>query len=178
MPIVSIEVSSGKFLQELRSRRAAFGKTVAYRITVPENLSYWYFLEFGTAGRQDSSAPYKTAIAPGGTYPIEPVNGPQSLHWTDGSGEHFAFHVDHPGIRPRLVYRGVRDDILSATAFFIGQGFLNSGVRLSSLRQSMLAEAMPYAIEEMAQAFDSASPALSGSVSSDFALGAEIIQTK
>lgn len=177
MPLMSMTVKSTKFLSELYQRKYSFGAPVAYRITVPESLSFWYLLEFGSAGRQDPSAPYKSQWSAGQKYPIDPVNG-VALHWKDDQGEHFAFHVNHPGIRPRLIYRGVRDEVLRKAGFYIGRSLIADGMRLSSVRAGMADGAMPAAVELMAEAFDLATPEISGSVSQAWSSGAQIKQTK
>jgi hypothetical protein len=171
-----MKIQSTKFLSELWQRHYSFGPTVAYRITVPESLSWWYMIEFGSAGRQDSSAPYKSQWGAGETYPIDPRNG-KALHWSDATGEHFAFHVEHPGIRPRLVYRGVREEIIAHAGESLGDFLVSEGMRLSSLRDAMLDEAMPFAVELMAEAFDTATPELKGSVATAWSSGAKIVQT-
>lgn len=161
MPIARFSLQSMNFIPELRARRSSFHGKVAYRVTVPSDLSWWYWLEFGTAGRQDSAAPVKTAHP--GTYPIDPVNA-EALYFPDAhapnspGGGRFAFHIDHPGIRPRLIYRGVRDDILLAAARGIGRGFIQEGVRLATLRTVLRDDVMPYAIEKMGEALDLAAP--------------------
>lgn len=177
MPMMGMTVKSTKFLSELWQRHYSFGSTVAYRITVPESLSWWYLVEFGSAGRQDSSAPYKTQWSAGSKYPIDPVNG-KALHWSDDSGEHFAFHVEHPGIRPRLVYRGVRDEILEHACAALGTFLVTEGMRLSSVREALMDDAMPFAVELMAEAFDTATPELKGSVATAWSSGAEIVETQ
>jgi hypothetical protein len=177
MPIMNIKVASTKFLSELWQRHYSFGPTVAYRITVPESLWFWYVLEFGSAGRQDSSAPYKSQWGPGQKYPIDPING-KALHWKDDSGDHFAFHVNHPGIRPRLVYRGVRDEIIEHAGMSIGAYLVSEGMRLSSIQTAMTDEAMPFAVELIAEAFDTATPEVKGSVATAWSSGAKIVQTQ
>jgi hypothetical protein len=177
MPMMSMKVSSKKFLSELWQRHYSFVGTAAYRITVPESLWFWYVMEFGSGGRQDPSAPYKSQWAPGETYPIDPRNG-TALHWKDASGEHFAFHVDHPGIRPRLVYRGVRDEILAKASFYIASALARDGMRLSSIRTALLDDVMPAAVELMAEAFDTATPELKGSVATAWSSGAQIKMTQ
>lgn len=174
MPIASFTVRSTAFLDELQARRDSFGSTVAYRITVPESLSYWYLLEFGTGGRQDPSAPYRTEIGEGRTYPIDPING-KALHWEDNGEQHFAFHVNHPGIRPRLIYRGVRDDILNYAGLSLGNFLVNEGMRLSSVADSLETDVMPYAVQAMGDAFENATPSLKGSVAAEWNAGASIV---
>jgi hypothetical protein len=176
MPMMGMIVKPTKYLSELWQRHYSFVGTAAYRITVPESLAWWYMMEFGSAGRQDGGAPYKSQWSPGQTYPIEPRNA-KALHWEDDDGHHFAIHVDHPGIRPRLVYRGARDEILEKAAIYLAQSLAN-GIRMSSIRAAMLDNVMPAAVELMAEGFDAASPELSPVVASAWSGGAKIVQTQ
>jgi hypothetical protein len=174
VPIAKFTLTSGSFLDELMARRDSFGSIVTFRITVPESLSYWYYLEFGTGGRQDPSAPYSSEVGEGRTYPIDPING-KALHWKDDGADHFAFHVNHPGIRPRLIYRGVRDDILAYAGQSIGNFLVNEGIRLSSVSDALANDILPYAIEAMGDAFESATPSLDGSVAAAWNSNATIV---
>lgn len=173
MPLMRMTIKSTKFLSELWQRHYSFGTIAAYRITVPQELSWWYMLEFGSAGRQDGGAPFKSQWGQGQTYPIDPVNG-KALHWVDDGGkEHFAFHVNHPGIRPRLVYRGARDEIITKALDYLGDA-LALKMRMSSVDTAMLDNAMPAAVELMAEGFDMATPELKGSVATAWSSGAQI----
>ena len=157
MPLgkISFNLASSLFLKELAKRQADFQRrpTVAYKIVVPEDLKWWYWLEFGTAGRQDSEAPFKSEHS--GTYPIDPVNAkmlriPNATHPSASDGSRFLFHVDHPGIRPRLIYRGVRDEIISYAKKVIG-GCLQEGVQVASLDLALRNESMPFALTRMGE---------------------------
>src|SRR5258708_34885785 len=137
MPIgrISFNLESSLFLKELVKRQIGFATkpTVAYKIVVPEDLKWWYWLEFGTAGRQDADAPFKSAHSD--TYSIDPVNAkmlaiPDAKSPNGPDGIRFTFHVDHPGIRPRLIYRGVRQDILAFAKQAI-LGSLADGISIS-----------------------------------------------
>lgn len=103
--------------------------------------------EFGTAGRQDTDAPYKSAHS--GTYPIDPVSK-HSLAWEENGTTRFAFHVDHPGIRPRLIYRGVRSEILEvAQAAMVSA--MSEGITAENLKTALRETVMPYAIRRMGE---------------------------
>jgi hypothetical protein len=79
-------------------------------------------------------------------------------------------------IRPRLVYRGVRDDILAYAGASLGTFLVSEGIRLSSVSDALENDIMPYAVDEMGEAFKSATPELKGSVSELFKSGATIVQ--
>lgn len=66
-------------------------------------------------------------------------------------------HVDHPGIRPRLIYRGVRDDILEHAQAFIATAF-NSGITVAALEVALRDETMPYAVQRMGERLDQQAP--------------------
>lgn len=164
MPIgrISFSIESSKYLKELVKRQIDFvqKRSVAYKIVVPEDLKWWYWLEFGTAGRQDADAPFKTEHA--GTYPIDPVKGkmlriPDAAHPNSPDGSRFLFHVDHPGIRPRLIYRGVRNEILEYAKMVIA-GSLREGVNIASLSRALRDEVMPYALKRMGKRLEEQAP--------------------
>ncbi len=166
MPIgrISFDLSNGSpYLRELLQRRAEFiGKEIAYLIRVPPDLSFWYFLEFGTAGRQDAAAPFKTSHS--GTYAIDPLNGrylriPDAHVPNNPDGSRFTLHVDHPGIKPRLIYRGVRESVLARAVEGVGEAFSTTGqVRVAAIEQAMQENIMPFAVEAMGAALDRAAP--------------------
>jgi len=167
MPIgdISFKLDS-PFLRELVKRQIEFksAKPVAYKIVVPEDLKWWYWLEFGTAGRQDADAPYKTSHS--GTYSIDPVNA-KALHFEVGGKSRFAVHVDHPGIRPRLIYRSVRTEILDFAKITIA-GSLKDGVCISSLRTALAGIIMPYALKRMGDNLEAAAPGVKTSNNNPF----------
>lgn len=160
MPIgkISFDLSNGtRYSRALLARVEAFlsSPAIGYKIVVPDDLKWWYWLEFGTAGRQDADAPYRTEH--GGTYAIDPING-KALKFVDSSGKNrFAFHVDHPGIRPRLIYRGVRSDILAYAKESIMASFQN-GISPEMLRVALSLDILPYALEKMAARLEEQAP--------------------
>jgi hypothetical protein len=162
--MIPVQVRSLRFLDELKRRRASFtGRSVSARIQVPPDLRFWYWLEFGTAGRQDPSAPMKSKW--GDTYPIEPVRA-QMLHWPNAlapnepSGGRFQFHVDHPGIRPTLIVRDViaNKEVWKTIGQGIGNAMLHEGFRLGVLKAQLLEGAMPYISEQIASNLERAAP--------------------
>lgn len=92
---LSLNVQRGGFrekLRELTTRLSSMAPSVEYHIHVPEELAFWYALEFGTHA-----------------YTIEPKDK-KAMHFEGRGGEEvFAAKVNFPGIRPRLIYRGIRD---------------------------------------------------------------------
>jgi hypothetical protein len=177
MPIgqVSFNLQKSLFLKELNKRARDFSarRTIAYRIRVPEDLKFWYWLEFGTAGRQDADAPFKTAHS--GTYPIDPVHAGalswgDATHPNDGNGGRFQMHVDHPGIRPRLIYRGVRDDILFFARSVLSKS-LSMGIEVASLKSALRTVVMPYAVAQMGKRLDEQAPGVKARGNNPFTKG-------
>lgn len=165
MPIgkVSFNLNNGTpFSRELLKRTAEFMSkpTIGYKIVVPDDLRWWYFLEFGTAGRQDADAPFKTEHT--GTYPIDPIHG-KGLVFENArvpnmpDGSRFTVHVDHPGIRPRLIYRGVRSEILEYAKASMATS-LAGGVNLESLNVALQLDIMPYALARMGARLEEQAP--------------------
>lgn len=138
-------VVSTRFLDELKRRSAEFrGKTVAARIQVPPSLYFWYWLEFGTALRGEDPTRQHT-------YPIDPVNK-KALHWTNPGGDsHFAFHVDHPGIRPHLIVRNVLESIREAAGLTLSEIIPNSGFSVAAIREGLLSNIMPNAKSQIVE---------------------------
>lgn len=177
MPIgqISFNLQKSLFIAELQRRVRDFStrRSIAYRIRVPEDLKWWYWLEFGTAGRQDADAPFKTSHS--GTYPIDPKEA-GSLSWgnathpNDGSGGRFQMHVDHPGIRPRLIYRGVRDDIMFFARSVLAQS-LSKGVKTASLSAALRYLIMPYAVAQMGKRLDAQAPGVKAAGNNPFSKG-------
>src|SRR4051812_5802065 len=110
MPGLKINVKSTRFLDELQKRRNSFSKrTVSGVLTVPPEMKWWMWLEFGTHG----------------PYPIEPHHPPEALRWFDPSGNAVVRErVMHPGIRPRAFVRKALPTIASLTIRDVYAAFL------------------------------------------------------
>src|SRR5208282_5630330 len=90
---INMNVAPGGFrdwLKQANSRLSA--QSITHRLHVPDELRFWIFLEFGTAPHE-IKAKYAKA-----------------LHFGIGDKELFRDHVNHPGMRPKLVYRAIRDE--------------------------------------------------------------------
>lgn len=152
---LTLSVLSGGFRDRLRQINQNLALTSqAWLITVPDDLSFWYFLEFGTAGRQDGDAPVKSEH--GGSYEIKPKPGHKALHTAGGR---FNFKIDFPGIRPRLIYRGIRGELFEYIASLNLTGALIGGETALglSLPETMNA-VMAYAVTAMADRMESEAP--------------------
>jgi hypothetical protein len=93
---LNLNVMRGGFrekLRELTAKLSGMAPSVEYRIRVPEELAFWYALEFGTHA-----------------YTIKPKDKKAMRFEGNGGEEVFASSVHFPGIRPRLIYRGIRDE--------------------------------------------------------------------
>jgi hypothetical protein len=152
---LTLSVLSGGFRDRLRQINASLNPaSQAWLITVPDDLSFWYFLEFGTAGRQDSDAPVKSEH--GGSYEIKPKPSHKALHTAGGR---FNFKIEHPGVRPRLIYRGIRGEFfeyiasLNLAAALIG-GETALGLSLPETMNAVMA----YAVAAMADRMETEAP--------------------
>jgi hypothetical protein len=176
MPIgrISFNVEGSLFIKELVRRRLLEFKSptpIAYKLVVPEDLKWWYWLEFGTAGRQDGDAPIKTEHS--GTYPIDPINGkmlliPDAKSPNEPGGGRFTFHVDHPGIRPRLIYRGVRTEIIEYAKAAIAGGLRQYGINVAALRLTLANDILPYARDMMGKRLEEQAPGVKTSENNPF----------
>jgi len=90
-----------------------------------------------------------------------------ALHFEVGGQSRFAFHVDHPGIRPRLIYRSARTEILDFAKLTIA-GSLKDGVNIASLRTALASVIMPYALMRMGENLEAAAPGVKTSNNNPF----------
>lgn len=138
-----------KFADELRARARSFrAAKIAARIQVPTDLSWWYFLEFGTASRRSSDAPYGGGAT--GTYLIKPIDRGnnstlESLHWGPPGGGVFAAKVDHPGIRPHPFVRPSLSKIMQQFAADVAGALAREGFRANTVKQALINETMVFA---------------------------------
>jgi hypothetical protein len=173
---IKTKLTSTLFIKELQARRRAFqGAMIAARIQVPSDLQWWYWLEFGTASRQDANAPVTGSGAP---YIIKPVNAlslyfphannPNSAFRTPFSapgGEtapgpddgRFASVVVHPGVRPHPFVRGTLGPIMRMVAEGFAQA-AKGGLRPNVFQTYLVNEIMPQAIEMIAESLDAVAP--------------------
>ena len=128
-------------------------KSLSQTICVGGDHCYW--LEFGTAGKQDATAPYRTEHE--GTYNIDPVKA-HALAWEEGGVTRFAFHVNHPGIRPHLIYRGVRSEILNYAIMTLGSALETDGVTVNAMETALREDIMPFAVRRMGEQLDAQAP--------------------
>lgn len=155
--MIQMKLTSLKFISELQARARSFAnQNVSATLMVPSDLAWWYWLEFGTAGRQSPDAPYRSSY--GGTYPIDPVNADALSFPPSPGAEHvIRAHVDHPGIRPRAFVRTAIGE-LSKKGLNVTQDMLDLGFRLSVLKQSIF-NALDYdAKEQVAKELEAAAP--------------------
>jgi hypothetical protein len=165
--IVETRLKSLRFVDELRKRRDSFlsNPNPSARLRVPLELKWWYWLEFGTAGRTDPSAPLPHAA---NTYPIEPTHGgayplafPEPA-WPGGpgagaNGYYYFGHVNHPGIRARMVVRGSLGDISTMMVQDLAKAFAEKGFRYRWM-QSAIRGTMNNGIRRIAEGYESAAP--------------------
>ncbi len=83
---------------------------------------------------------------------------------TEPTGTRFQLHVDHPGIRPRLIYRGIRKSFMQYAANVLGttmeKTFLTDAEMdaIQELRNAMQERIMPAAVSLMGVALKDAAP--------------------
>jgi hypothetical protein len=119
---LKFKVRSTRFLKELQARADSFaGRSVSAVLTVPPELKWWIWLEYGTA-----------------PHPIDPHDPPEALRWY-GAGGHPVIrdHVDHPGIRPRAFVRKALPTISSVAMSQIYQRLAEDGFRYTAVRVAL-----------------------------------------
>jgi hypothetical protein len=145
----------GTFLKEMRARRRSFElrPVVAARISVPDDLRWWYWLEFGTAMRGEPGR------ASGHTYPIRPING-KLLVWQTEDGQEARYAVEHhPGIAPRRIVRKALHDILMQAGKDLHLTLSSGPIRAPRLTAMLMGDTLPFAKGAIVQSMaDNTSP--------------------
>jgi hypothetical protein len=162
MPRLSVKASSLDFRNELQNMAASFAgrRTIAATVTVPFDLRWWYWLEYGTAT--------ESTIKPTGEYIITPENAkalrfpdPEGLYgggWGKDPGFAYLARVHHPGIRPRhIVSKIYQDNLVHAISQF-QNFFATSKIRGDLLKQRLETVILPYAIELIKLSLDIEAP--------------------
>lgn len=162
-PIVKIKsVVSTKLVAELRKRATSFRTAqIAARIQVPTDLTWWYYIEFGTATRRSGDAPYGGGAT--GPYPIDPIDRGdsstlQSLHWGPQGAGVFMKHVSHPGIRPHPFVRQALPVIMAQLVTDIRAALTEGGFRQNVLKETLLNETMVFAKALLVENLATAAP--------------------
>lgn len=174
---MKLTFSSTRFLAALDQRIANVrSRTASARITVPEELIWWYFQEFGTASR----ATMGTSNPDG--YEIVPIHG-DFLKFPGKDGETvYSKAVHHPGVYPRAFIRRILDDIVNAAMKDVGQALLANGYSFDAVAQALIDYSLPRAkemiVQSMAEELTGTRHYHSGrSASEMFAEGAQIVDT-
>lgn len=173
-------VKSKNFLKELRRRRRAFGARISGRITVPPELSWWYYQEFGTATLSELHPSKRW-------YRIDPVNA-KVLSWPDPNepgGRTFREFTFHPGVRPRAIVRQVLSQIRNGAAQDLEASMLSGGFRPEIVKQRLLDKTMVEALKAIVRSMAVELPGtrpdggkLEGQSAADvFESGAQIVDT-
>lgn len=170
-----------KLSEALAQRRADWQQArLSARVTVPPELKWWYWNEFGTAARGDTSRG-----ASGSAYPIDPINK-ELLSFPTEEGQVVAKHVDHPGIHPHRFVQNSLPGIMDFARVNIKGAFIRSHLEAEAVRIQLMEVVMPEAISEIARFMFFALPGtrmgeysgLNGQVASDvFEREAKIVNT-
>jgi len=173
-------VKSKLFLKELRRRRRAFGPRISGRITVPPDLSWWYYHEFGTATLSELHPSKRW-------YRIDPVNA-KMLSWPDPNepgGRTFRPFTFHPGVRPRAIVRQVLGEIRQGAARDFESSMLAGGFNPEIVRQRLIDKTLVEALKAIVRSMAAELPGtradggkLEGQSAADvFQNGAQIVDT-
>jgi hypothetical protein len=152
-----MKLTSLKLVDHLQAKaKKAAGARVSAAIRVPDELSWWYFQEFGTASRMDADAPTGTEHGEG--YPILPVNG-KGLKLPAG-GEYPTETVVpavgpphtlmHPGVHPKSFVRSILGEIGSTATRAVIQSIGESQLDVDAVREVLVGEVMPKIVDMIA----------------------------
>lgn len=138
---MQLSVQSERFVAELERRIAALGSSnPAATIVVPDEMSWWYIQEFGTADE----------------YAIDPVVAKELLFPDpdnpDGERIH-AKHVEHPPIRARHMVSSVIEDIHQKVQEDFAATVASSGFDGEEIRYTFLTGTMEDVKQIIADSF-------------------------
>jgi hypothetical protein len=145
-------------LDSVKSRIA--GRKMTARITVPADLDWWFYQEFGTATHFNSLSielpdGVEQAPLPSGTsnfYVIQARAGgrirlPITMMWP----EHWEGpEVHHPGVEPKAFIRRILPDIHTMSASALATVLYQSDYDPDAVQQALMTEIMPSILEEIA----------------------------
>lgn len=152
-----MKLTSLKLVDHLKERaRKAAGAKLAAAVTVPDNLSWWYFQEFGTASRSELDSPHPEG------YEIHPVNGKGlRLPATEEHPEELAvpyvgppYTKLHPGVAPKSFVRSILPEIQQSARLQIMQALIESGLDPSAITDVLVDKIMPDVIEQIAASME------------------------
>lgn len=136
---------SGAVSRALQSRHAKWSqrKAMGARVVVPPELAWWYYQEFGTAGKNESGE------ANSSTYTIEPVKGNKLTFMWEGVLTDFGIVENHPGVRPAGFVRKALPTIQQEIHRKLGEVLRKDSVDSPEALQSALLHSMQFAKEEI-----------------------------
>jgi hypothetical protein len=139
-------------LDKVKSNMA--GRKASARITVPPDMDWWFYQEFGTAthfNEEKVEMPVGVAqielpgtTAPSG-YQITAKNGkllrlPITIEFPE-AWEGFSVH--HPGVSPKAFIRRILPEIQKQSAEAMATALIESGYNITSVQEALMTEIMP-----------------------------------
>jgi hypothetical protein len=144
--MASFSVKSERFLEELQRRAQQFaGLTqIAALIQVPEELIWWYWVEFGTA-----------AYNGGEGYMITPNNAHNLRFYSrQDQAIHFAHEIFTLGIPPHHMITKIEGDLQEYIRTTVRETLLNTGFDPQVLHQVLIEQIMPEVKRMIVQSFE------------------------
>lgn len=144
-----IEFKSMKFMDELRRRRAEFsGGPMVFRITVPPEMRWWYWNEFGTATFAE-----KGTDNPGG-YEISPTDA-KILFFPRKNGE-WVFRMSQwmEGIHPKHMITSINGELCNEAGRALMRALVQGHFKEESVRSMFMEVIMPRLKEMIKQSFE------------------------
>lgn len=127
---------AGKFVEQVEARARKWADTkISARITVPDELVWWYWQEFGTAASGDAGR------ASGHTYEIVPVKAKYLIYPYQGKKVMTLKVEAHPGIKPRRSVTKALPDIRDNTKTTVRQALHQGGADHPELIREAILEA-------------------------------------
>lgn len=139
-------------LNNIKQRLA--GRKAAARITVTEEVDWWFYQEFGTATHFNSDhiqmpqgivqADFPGTTSPDG-YTISAKNGgmlrlPITSEYPD---EWRGPSVHHPGVSPKAFIRRILPDIQKTSSDAVATALVRGGYNIDAVQEALMTDVMP-----------------------------------
>lgn len=122
------KLTSLKLVDQLKQKAAEMrGRNLSAAITVPEELKWWYYQEFGTVG----------------PYTIAPRDGEMLKLPEKGDFPIFHKAVTHPGVRAKHFIKKVEPEIQQMAAHKLAEALSSSGYDPDAAHSALLQDVMP-----------------------------------
>lgn len=152
---MNFKFTSAKLIANLETVKSKLaGRKVSARITVPAELDWWFYQEFGTATHFNQET---IDLPPGVTQAAIPgTTAPDGYTIRAQFGKHLRLPitvnfpepwegsaVHHPGVSPKAYIRRILPEIHKQSSFLVATALLESGYDPAAVQAALMNEVMP-----------------------------------